>query len=81
MLFRSAGKSEEVTGSHNITVKTDRFLDDISTDDYDALILPGGMPGSTNLRDDEKVISLVKEMNNKGKLVAASVGASAFLWG
>lgn len=73
------GKSDEVTGSHNITVKTDRHLDSIKADDYDAVILPGGMPGATNLREDEAVISLIKEMSDKGKLIAAICAAPIVL--
>ena len=38
---------------------------------YDFLVLPGGMPGSINLRDDERVIELVKKFNEKNKWVCA----------
>ena len=40
------------TGSHAIQVQADRVFDgDLS--DYDLIVLPGGMPGSANLRDHE----------------------------
>ena len=67
------GKSAEITGSHGIVIKTDRLLEEIKSEDYSAIILPGGLPGATNLRDDSKVISLVKEMNKAGKIVAAPI--------
>ena len=38
---------------------------------YDFLVLPGGMPGSTNLRDNERVIELVKKFNDNKKWVCA----------
>ena len=38
---------------------------------YDILVLPGGMPGSTNLRDNERVIELIREFNSNKKLVCA----------
>ena len=40
-------------------------------DDYDAVIIPGGLPGATNLRDNDKVIDVVKKINENGKLTAA----------
>ena len=43
------GFEESVTGSHQITVEVDRLWNgDLS--DYDAIFLPGGMPGAANLR-------------------------------
>ena len=35
------------------------------------VVLPGGMPGSVNLRDDERVINLLKEFNSNNKKIAA----------
>ena len=73
------GKEGYVTGSHNITVKADRLLETLKADDYEAVVLPGGLPGATNLRDDEKVISVIKAMNNSGKIVAAICAAPIVL--
>ena len=39
--------------------------------DYDVVVLPGGMPGAVNLRDDEKVNEIVKKFYDEGKIVAA----------
>lgn len=62
--------NQEVTTSHHITIKADKvFNDDIK--EYDMVVLPGGMPGSINLRDDERVINLLKEFNEQGKKIAA----------
>ena len=73
------GKDALVTGSHNITIKSDRLLDEVKAEDFNAIILPGGLPGATNLRDDEKVISIVKNMNEAGKIVAAICAAPMVL--
>lgn len=68
----SIGDSEYVKGAHEIIVKSDSKLDDLSNyEDYSALVIPGGMPGAINLRSDEKVIELVREFNLQGKIVAA----------
>ena len=66
------GDSLQVLGAHDIEVKADRHIDDLLKPDlYEAIVIPGGMPGATNLRDDQRVIKMIKEMNKKGKLVAA----------
>lgn len=72
------GFEKEVEGSHGIIVKADRLLSD-TFEGYDAIVLPGGLPGATNLRDSEKVIELVKKMNEEGKLVAAICAAPMVL--
>src|SRR5690606_34160014 len=62
----------KVKGAHNITVIADKkiaAIDDLAS--YDGVVIPGGMPGATNLRDDERVIDIIKELNNRDKLVAA----------
>ena len=63
-------KSLEVTTSHSITIKADKVLNE-EVYDYDVVVLPGGMPGAVNLRDDEKVNELVKKFYDEGKIVAA----------
>ena len=63
-------KSLDVTTSHSITIKADKVLNE-EVYDYDVVVLPGGMPGAVNLRDDEKVNELVKKFYDEGKLVAA----------
>lgn len=63
-------KNLEVTTSHSITIKADKVLNE-EVYDYDVVVLPGGMPGAVNLRDDEKVNELVKKFYDEGKLVAA----------
>lgn len=63
-----------VRGSHDIVVKADAlFSNEIAN--YDMIVLPGGMPGATNLRDDKRVIQLLQEMNRSGKYVAGMCAA------
>jgi protein deglycase len=65
-----------VKGSRNIGVQVDALLKDIK-DLPDAVILPGGLPGATNLAKSREVSKLVKQMNVAGKLVAAICAAPA----
>lgn len=68
----SIGDSLMVSGSHQIEVKADRHIDDLENlETYAAVVIPGGMPGAANLRDDPRVIKIVKDMAAAGKLVAA----------
>ncbi len=67
---------KEVTGSHGIKMKPDISLDGAG-DDFDALILPGGIPGADNLAASEKVNELIKKMNSSGKIVAAICASPA----
>lgn len=68
-----------VRGSHQITVVADQPLDHLSPDDFDAVVLPGGMPGAANLRDNARVVALVKSFAAKGKVVAAICAAPIVL--
>ena len=69
----------EVTGAHGIPVRSDVALDDADTDSLDVLILPGGMPGSSNLAAEERVNKLVRQFAAQGKLIAAICAAPALV--
>lgn len=68
-----------VSGSHAISVTADKNIDDITSSDFDCIALPGGMPGSTNLRDDRRVIDLVRGLSAKDKFIAALCAAPLVL--
>lgn len=72
-------ENEEAITSHKINVRADKNINDKCIEDYDFLVLPGGMPGATNLRDSERVIELVKDFNNKNKYVCAICAAPIVL--
>jgi protease I len=52
-------------------VKADVVLSEASAEDYDALVLPGGVMNPDKLRIDEQAISFVKSFFETGKPVAA----------
>lgn len=70
----------EVTGSHGITVKMDKLFEEID-DSADMLILPGGMPGTTNLKAHEGLVKLIKSYDAKGKYLAAICAAPTVFGG
>lgn len=65
---------ENVKGTHRISVKADCHIDDIDPLEYDAIVLPGGLPGATNLNDN-RVKHFVNELNKNGKIIAAICAA------
>ena len=71
--------SIKITGSHNISIAAHHKLADLSVSDYDGVILPGGLPGSTNLLESELVIRWIKDMKNNGKITAAICAAPIVL--
>jgi protease I len=52
-------------------VKVDKTLAEVSADDYDALVLPGGQINPDLLRAEPKAISFIKDIFNQKKIVAA----------
>lgn len=72
------GFEAQVTGSHAIQVQADRVFDgDLS--DYDMIVLPGGMPGSAHLRDNEQLIAELQKCEQVGKKIAAICAAPIVL--
>ena len=67
-----------VKGSRKIGVEADILLRDL-VEIPDAVILPGGIPGATNLAKSEEVAELVKKMHDAGKIVAAICAAPAVI--
>ena len=68
-----------VTGSHHIAVKTDAFTDEIDPSEFDCLLLPGGQPGTGNLKNNSMVINLIRDFDRHGKWIAAICAAPIVL--
>ena len=71
------GFSPMVEGAHGIQVQSDKLLSQVDREHpaYDMVILPGGIPGATNLRDSKEVMDLLHTANQEGKLIAAMCAA------
>lgn len=57
----------------------DCSLDDVRADDLDMIVLPGGLPGATNLRQDPRVRKIVSSLSARNRHVAAICAAPAVL--
>ncbi len=62
-------------GAHGIMIQTDVKVKDVSADAIDMIILPGGWDGTYALAEDENVQNLLREMDAKGKNIAAICAA------
>lgn len=69
------GKS--IRGAHNIAVETD--VKDCNFDDIEAVVLPGGMPGTKNLEKSPIVKKATETAYRSGKIVAAICAAPSIL--
>jgi protease I len=58
-------------GNWSIEVPVDRILEDVKEEDYDALMIPGGVINPDKLRKDESAVSFVKSFFANQKPVAA----------
>ena len=62
-------------GAHNIRIQADCKIEDINSDDFDMIVLPGGLPNAFTLAENIKVQSLLKEFKEKKKKIAAICAA------
>ena len=69
----------KVTSSHSVTFLADTTKEKADYDSYDGIVLPGGMPGTTNLGADETVDRVIREFAEQGKMVAAICAAPSVL--
>lgn len=66
--------SKVVTGAHGVPFTADTLLDELC-DDEDVIVLPGGMPGTLNLRACAKLDERIRKHHAKGGLLAAICAA------
>jgi 4-methyl-5(b-hydroxyethyl)-thiazole monophosphate biosynthesis len=68
-----------VEGAHGIEVAPDAALSELDLDAYTTIVLPGGMPGTRRLAEDERVIGLVQRLHAAGRRTAAICAAPLVL--
>ncbi len=71
--------SLKVRGTHDFYIMADKLISEVSVNDFDALILPGGLPGSINLRDSREVNHLLQQTYKANKICAAICAAPIVL--
>lgn len=74
----STQESLSVKGGHSIVVQCDALLND-SIHDCDAVILPGGA-GAAVLKEDARVLEIIREFDRQNKYIAAICAAPSVLF-
>ncbi len=69
------GEETRVKGSHGITVEADKPYSQADFDEYEMLILPGGMPGTKNLEAHGPLMARIDQFYESGKYIAAICAA------
>lgn len=76
----SITSDKQVKGANGIMVVADKTISDIDAYDAEWLIVPGGMPGSTNLASCGKLSDmLTMHWNNQGKIAAICAAPAVVL--
>ncbi|MCC8073536.1 MAG: DJ-1/PfpI family protein [Clostridiales bacterium] len=68
-----------VISSQSIAVTADISIDDFTYSDVEAIVLPGGLPGTTNLEKNAVVQSAIDRANSENKYVCAICAAPSVL--
>ena len=67
--------SLDIVASRNVKITADKLIDDINFDDYDLLVLPGGVKGTNNLNACDELKKQLVRFNDEGKGIAAICAA------
>jgi len=70
---------KEVVSAHGVTILADTVFEDVDLSDADLLMLPGGMPGATNLDMHEGVKEALQKQFGEGKKIGAICAAPLVL--
>ena len=72
----TAGLDDQpVTASRGTRLIPDTTIDAVLNDDFDLIVLPGGLPGADHLRDNPHLQTLLKQQASNNKLIAAICAA------
>ncbi|MEO1767996.1 DJ-1 family glyoxalase III [Thiobacter aerophilum] len=72
-------KPGPVKASRGTVIVPDTTLDEALGQDYDMVVLPGGMPGAKHLNEDPRVKDLLRRMADSGKFTGAICAAPMVL--
>ena len=78
-VLAAVGPELLVRSSHDVKVQADASLRQLDPNDFDAIYIPGGLPGATHLAGDPQVRAWVSQFNSEEKLIAAICAGPAVL--
>lgn len=74
VVLASIGK-KHVVGAHGVELVAQVKIDEVDGDKFDMVVLPGGMPGADNLRQNKKIREIIKKLNDENKPIGAICAA------
>jgi len=66
-----------IIGGHSVSIEMDATIEQLASRDFDAVVIPGGMPGAENIAASAAARTFIKGIYEKGGLVAAICAAPA----
>lgn len=75
----AVGGSRTVTSARQVNILADALAEELDYSAFDAVILPGGIPGVPNLKADATVRKVCVDFAAQGKIVAAICAAPTAL--
>lgn len=73
------GLEKQIESSHKVVFNTDLTIDEFDYQNYDCIILPGGIPGTPNLENNQTVQKIIDYYVDNNKLIAAICAAPSIL--
>jgi protein deglycase len=68
-----------IKGSRGIEFKADRLIKECMADEFDLIVLPGGIPGAQHLRDSKELEILLKQQAAQQKFYGAICASPALI--
>ncbi len=68
---------EQITASRGVKIVCDKLISECVGEDFDMIVLPGGMPGAVNLRNCSVLIEMLKKQKQAGKFIASICASPA----
>lgn len=81
VVVAAVGGNLAVKSAHDVTVTCEVKFEQVAGETFDGIICPGGLPGTTNLAKDAKVVEAIKRHFQAGKVVGAICAAPGMLLG
>ncbi|MCB5162570.1 DJ-1 family glyoxalase III [Marinomonas algarum] len=77
----SIHETKQITMANGTKVESDVLLTDVAEQLFDAVVLPGGMPGAEHLRDCKLLIEMLEKHDVQDALLAAICASPAVVFG
>ena len=71
--------NKPVKASRGMVLMPDYTLDEVMEQEFDMIVLPGGLPGADHLNNDPRIQQLVKQLHQQNKITAAICAAPRVL--